>query len=509
MNRKFQKECESSCEYILPDYLGDIKRVLTSSAKIIPSGRFNQEGIVECAGVVAHELVYLDSENKPSAASFTSDYDFTFPIDPEIYKDAYVSPSLVFSSARLAGPRRIIAKAGILSDIYLSENKSPAVGGSAFDAAVEVEMIEKSISQAEMLASDGTEREYAEEIAVLDEVAGDEIEIITSNAFVRITESTPVDGGVNIKGVLVINAIVKTPEMSTFAIRREIPFDETVSIEGVNPEMSVIADAAVSSLVCSAVNDEGKKRINADIILECKAAAFFNEGEKLIKDAYVKSRDSENSYETYTWREHLYAGTESRDISLKLSRKELGMENIKDVSSLSCDFKSLVCQADGYLCKISADAVFSGIACEINEDGNENLIPIKFTSSVAVNANLGCQIPEDAICSAKLYPASCEINIDSENLYISASPTAVIAISRECAETALSACNIVGDTRYEGRSSKISVYYPEKGESLFEIAKKFHTTSLEIAKDNKLADAVSVGGAPLELATGFDKLIIR
>ena len=223
MNRRFQKDTESACEYILPDYLGDVKKLITSSARVVPSGQFESDGAIECAGIVAYDIVYLDSENKLSAASFTSDYDFSFP-KSENFIDAYVKSEVGNFAVRLTGPRRMIAKSALKSEICVMEKWEFQERGSAFEESEALEKITKTISIESGIKGAETEREYAETVASLEGVSADEIEVITSSAYVRISESVAVDGGVNIKGELIVNAIIRTPESSVFAIRREIPF---------------------------------------------------------------------------------------------------------------------------------------------------------------------------------------------------------------------------------------------------------------------------------------------
>jgi hypothetical protein len=53
------------------------------------------------------------------------------------------------------------------------------------------------------------------------------------------------------------------------------------------------------------------------------------------------------------------------------------------------------------------------------------------------------------------------------------------------------------------------VYYPESKESLFSVAKKFHTTSAKIAEDNKLSAETLAGYNKDGTLSGVKKLIIR
>ena len=52
--RGIATECvQSTGEYVLPDYQGDVKRVLYSRARAVSSGKYQNGDSVESAGVVA------------------------------------------------------------------------------------------------------------------------------------------------------------------------------------------------------------------------------------------------------------------------------------------------------------------------------------------------------------------------------------------------------------------------------------------------------------------------
>ena len=57
-------------------------------------------------------------------------------------------------------------------------------------------------------------------------------------------------------------------------------------------------------------------------------------------------------------------------------------------------------------------------------------------------------------------------------------------------------------------SSRITVYYPDASDSLFSVAKRFHTTPEKLARDNMITDAASLIGEHDSLCD-VKKLIIR
>ena len=115
MNRKITKECESSCEYVLPDYMVDIRKVLTCRARIVPGGSFVSDGAFEVSGVVEYEITYADSENRLTVISCSSDYSVTAAVDTEACDGAFAESVIYLFSA----PRNLSKAFATATDNYL------------------------------------------------------------------------------------------------------------------------------------------------------------------------------------------------------------------------------------------------------------------------------------------------------------------------------------------------------------------------------------------------------
>ena len=85
---------ESSGEYTLPDYNTDVKRLLSINARAVPSSSFMDGETLECVGVVAYDIIYLDSENNLTHCEFTTDYELRVKCNSESYHKEY-QPFLV------------------------------------------------------------------------------------------------------------------------------------------------------------------------------------------------------------------------------------------------------------------------------------------------------------------------------------------------------------------------------------------------------------------------------
>ena len=111
--------------------------------------------------------------------------------------------------------------------------------------------------------------------------------------------------------------------------------------------------------------------------------------------------------------------------------------------------------------------------------------------------------------------ANCAINasepkiyFDENNLYASADATFFLTLNAERRQRCLGASYLT-DEEYNVDDSVVTVCYPEAGESLFSIAKRFHTSVLAIAESNRLSESVFASlGAPLG-EHSVKKLIIK
>ncbi len=504
MNKKFQKEIESSCEYVLPDYLGDVKKVLSSSAKVVPSGKFAADDALETAGIVQYDIIYLDSENKLSAASFSSDYDTTVDTD-DSYLDSYIRTSVSTYSIRLTGPRRISAKANVALDGVISCNDDISVSGSVFDGTYSPKLRYEKIKIERMKSADMLEREYAEEVMKLDGVNADEIEIVTNSAIVRITDAEAIDGGVVVRGVISFVSIIRVNSEPPFAITREIPFEETVEIEGAALGSSALADAYLSSVTSSANDTDGGASVVASIIMDISAIELNNEEIELATDSYLCERDTEESYDDFKYTEHHFSGKTELSSTIKMPVSDCVGEGFSEFLVLTAMFRAVELDNTESEMKIKAEAQFSGIACEINAENESNLIPVKFSFPMSFDVNNNCQLKDGPALSVKLSPCLVDWSVDVDRLILKCRTDARIYSSVEQCRKRLICSEIVSEREYAPSLSRIRVYYPEAGEDLYSVAKKFHTTVEALASCNELAETVSSLGTE----AGVSRLIIE
>lgn len=506
MNKVYQKECESSFEYSLADYMGDVKKILTVSAAPIPSGKFVGDGDAEFSGIVSYDILYSDTEGKLTRISASSDYDVSVPIESEGYKDSQIETRAVGVAVRLTGPRKLIAKATLSNNVRASYEDTLEVSGSAFSGGLTPETAKNTVLVEDSIFTSSAEREYAEEAERLPGISADDIEIIATSGAVRILEATAIEGGVLVKGEIIITSIVRTENQPPFAIKKTVPFEETVSAEGATADMQVMADGCLTSVTSGVSDDAEGASVTVNAICELKATLAYNHTLEIMTDAYLKNRDTESKYEDFEYAELIAAASCEETFSASVSRSDIGCEEIRDILALSCEVRSFEKSLDSRGFNLSGEAALSGIACEVIGEGETGYLPLKFTVPFNVRVDTKRQIPEGSSIECFLSCPNTERVIEGERLSVKNTLKISYRISKPSTLRRITACNAVGDREYHDTPSVITVYYPEPSESLFDIAKAHHTTVSKLAADNNLdVSASSVTDAPL----GVKMLIIK
>ena len=102
---------ECGTEYALPDYLPDVRRVLTVRGKLMPGGQFMGGSTAEFAGVCQFCVLYADPDGKVASLTLPVDYRYTVNMG-EVGEECkyYEDSRLENVSCRLMGPRKMQLK---------------------------------------------------------------------------------------------------------------------------------------------------------------------------------------------------------------------------------------------------------------------------------------------------------------------------------------------------------------------------------------------------------------
>ncbi|MBO5945877.1 MAG: DUF3794 domain-containing protein [Clostridia bacterium] len=482
MNKRVRKECESTVDYILPDYMGDIRKILSATARALPAGSFFSDGVLEASGAVEYEVLYTDSDGRLTAINTSSDYSAKASVKDGTYEGAYVDPTVSSVSVRVTGPRKITLKAGVENDVYLTL-------GSSCDISEEEESENRECTYVmtkgeRYVYSRAQEREYAEEGERLVGMAGEEIEIISSGAEVVITESLVKDGGVELRGEINAYAIIRAPMQPPFRISKTIPFSELIEMDENIDGAALTPRARVTSTVVGSNDDGDDKQLVFNLVCEFSCIGVGCDEKRVISDLYLTDCEVENTYKEIECTSLVTSATSSVEVCSSVNRESLGLVNVGHMIHTSCDVCEIEAKQTETGVQISAIAHLSGVACEINADGSVDYVPVKTSAKIEHNVNKTFQNSQNIRPICKIKARSADAVIAPEEITLSA----VCDVELSLLQTERIRCLASFEKRdpIKTYSSEITVYYPTSADTLYSVGKRFHISVAKLIEDNSL-----------------------
>ena len=498
---------EVSCDYVLPDYLGEVRKILYTEARAMPLPTY-MNGEEACAsGGVRFRMVYMDAEGELSSVDFAEDYEIHERIVCGVLAGVSSDTAIESCSMRLLGPRKISAKARVAVKLSVLTEESADVAGSALEVG-EPELSNVSASVIDMLISEPTEREYAEELATLDGVIADEVRVVYENAVSQISECRAIEGEVWISGEHRVCALIAVGDAPACIYKKAIPFAETLSLDGAREGMYAKVGVSTPSLKINLTPTDTGSTLVVSLIAEYTPSAQGNREITLVTDGYMTDRETSCEYGEITL-ESLADRRHSTDsYRCDLTAEELSLESPSEILYLSAEPKIKSVETTGDAVKITVEIRFSGIACEINGEKTayapirhiaewHHEMPLESDTSAAVKPILSLEcISALGSITEECVTLAADLDIDLDLI---------------CAETYHRLCRIdaTGEAQELDSKGRILVYYPDREDTLFSVARRFHTTPKRVAIDNALTESALADCDGTSSLHGVERLIIK
>jgi hypothetical protein len=498
---------ESRVDYPIPDYLGDLRKILYTEASLRPSGRFAGGDELEFSGVVVYSVIYLDADNELCSVEFSSDYDYSVKCSAEKYKDSVSDTKISNYSVRVLGPRRISASASLVGSVRISENDSISISGNAISDSSEPELDTTTVKMRKTFVTETCEREWAEQISSLDGAIADEISLIRPIAEILFDNYESNDEGVTLKGKIRLASILKNGESPLQNVERIVPFEIDLKSDESLIGKRICPSAVVSSLKPSLNPTENGCDIILSAIAEFSAICEENESVSLITDGYLKDAPTVADYSEVKVSTLLSCETVKGSHNAEIDRSELESANLGEIIFLSATPKVEMVEKKCGEIIVLGEIKYSGIASE-NLESATSYVGVKFSSPFAINVKHSCQNVDKMTVDINVMACGAVASLDANKLYASCNLETVVTMCEDSTRRVLSSLNKTSESTFEPISSRIVVYYPEQGDTLFSVAKRFHTSSLKIASDNGVSDSVFSAENEKRSLSGIKKLLI-
>lgn len=496
---------ESVGEYPLPDYNGDVKRVLMITPRVVTTGKYMNEASLEFSGNVFYDVMYLDAQNNLSRAEFSTEFDLGMKQDSECYEDSMISTAISSYNVRLIGPRKFSAKASLSSDVRILERKRLEILGDAADEDAETLSENVEVLTSALLSAES--QELRGDVAFIDGAIEDEVHLLSCDAVAGEVSLTCEDGACEIKCDIFARVMYQNADDAICTKCLAIPYSARIEAEGIGEYLSLFAVASVSEVRAELSPSDDGVAIAVCLTVAPTVRAVKNDRVEVTLDAYLKDRGTSNEYRDFGYTEHVCSGSATSAFTARIPLSDVTDAPVFEIIAADAvvSREGATVADDGVTVK--GELRFSALAKERCADG-EDYINLKFAVPFEQNVNMNCQIHSNMRAEASVEMCGERAEIVDGHIIVSCNLYTQACVNAEKRMKCLGASYLT-DEEYVKETSVITVYYPDDKESVFDVAKRFRTSVRKISEDNALTESVfNAKDAPVR-SFGYKKLIIK
>ena len=491
-NTAAQTECpdrtqpfEITAELSLPDYHSEITRLLWVRPTLTPPEYFVSGGKADFCGSCRFALLYVGPDGALYTAESDASYAFSTPMDLPVGSGepllcAELIPDAVIS--RVTGPRRLTVRCKMHAKVraYAALDTAPQYHGVTKEA--ELCRLCDAVRAGRFL---GTGREQC---TLTDTFALQDGErLIGAHGCVFLPEASASFDEVCCRGEAQITLLLcreGDENAMPYTVTRRLPLEQTVPLEGVTPDAHTNATGTVVEI--GSTTADGDLQLRAHVLLCVNAQG--EEDVLITKDAFLPgSRGECRVGEERLWQSNVCANRHF-SISGERAAAELGMDAQSTVIDAVAEADITQKVADG-----TRFSIIGELHCHVlHRTGGEYAvadIPLPFR----VQTEQDCEqmSVECSVCSLRTNATADTLHLDAElQLSLRGGTPLHVRLLREAHFTKKECAPTPRETE---------LYYPTRGETLWDVAKHYGVHPDELATHNALtpdspADTNSLAG---------------
>lgn len=470
-------------DLILPDYCPDILRVLKCDIRAAVTTRQLIGEKVTIDGTATLIVIYLDDSRR--LRSYEHKLPFTTVIDIRTATEnamVETNVSTDYVNCRPVSPRRLDVKGSLSVCAKVTAQKSEQIVSEA--AGMNVELKRKMLQNSRMIANVSRSFTVKEELEVPSSkppIAS----IIRSNGVCVVSDYKVIANKIILKGELTEHIVYTTDERNGGVDTMEytLPVSQIIDVDGVDENSQCAVTLSVNSVTAEPkANGEGEARtvaLNADINYGVKA--YNNAEVPAVVDMY--STKYESDYQTKPIAVEKLNGIVSDEYTVKsvLDMPDDNINRVLDVWS-EVNVKSAGIENNELAL---AGTIKTGMLVEHANGENgyyERTSDMEYRSPLQnpaenMTASAGAQVKD-----TKFTPVNGKIEVQN-TIAVNAS---ILSADKE---------NVLTDIKVNEAAPKkaeeaaaLTIYFAEKDESVWDIAKRYNTSAQQIASHNDLAD---------------------
>lgn len=482
---------ESGGEFVLPDYLPKVQRVLRLEANALPPTPFVRAGEVQMSGSVLHTLIYLGEDGEMGATVLPTKYEFAVPTGKAAHPtvDAVVQVDSV--SYRLSAPRKINIRTRLAAkpQVYSTVAVAPLCTPAEIDG---LHRLEETVDGVDTRFVRLPDTELSDSI----DVAGAAVRPIWCGSTAAVTDVRVTPDGAILRGDVYVKVLAvggDAPRM----LRKKLPFEARLDAESEKGTV-VTACAAVLSTEAGREPESGNIYVECVIALTCRIDTPRRIS--VVTDAFSTQADGTVEMQKLPTRRLCFARTGVYGAGGSLPLAELGLSGADSVLDASGRITVEEVQAADGRVTVAGRCILQ-VICH-TEDGftaGEGSMPIRLT--------VDAETPRGMSVSAVAQLAELRTRIDGETLICDADAALTLCGTADGTCDAVCRIDFTAAKPIEKSRYPLAVIYP-CGDSLWTLAKENHTDPARLAALNQLAIEPAAWHSPTAMA-GRHALILE
>ncbi|MBQ3901195.1 MAG: DUF3794 domain-containing protein [Clostridia bacterium] len=489
---------EAAEEFILPDYLPEIRKILSCTAEALPENKYVDGPCVESSGLVVYSVLYLGNGPELCSAPLQSEYSVKIRVrggtEGVGARDVGVTTVCESVSCRATGPRSLTLVAKLVTNVLATGRKSaePAVtaasGGETADPTpadlISIEYLRRPVrcSAARFYGTSGdVSGEFSVPAAQGDgEIVAPAVVRCTGTAYV--TDAAWDGGGLRVKGEVRVRALTSGSDGKYFSVDSSAPFEERIDPGAEFSPDGDAAGAAFARLASLTVDDAGGGRFAWTAEYDIDGEIWETGDGEAVCDAFSTACSDETEFVDVD--AVRFAGGIDATFSAGSSVPAPSARNRTVVTSSG---KVTGCRAevrdDGTVvftgnCTVTAVTAGDGAASP-----EEVTFPVRYERSVpALAGDAGSNGAPDVRWVMKVI--STGARLDGDKLSADAEIAVEASVTARERIRAVSGVILKKDEPAETDGNVIRLYYPDEGETAWDIAKRYRVSPDSVSGDN-------------------------
>ncbi len=479
-------------DVIVPDVKPDILKLLQVDAEASVTDKYIENGRLVVCGRVDYKVLYVpDKANERISAIFAS-MEFRQTADARgADSDAVplVSAAVERVEFNAVNSRKLRLRAIVSLRYEICVIKEPELTADVDDERAERRKRNAFFeSTADVSEHDFSIKETLEVPSGQSSIN----EILKTDVRISDTEYKTVTGKVIVKGSAHICILYTDDEGDIRYMDAETPFTEVLDIDGAGEDAVCEIDYSVIGVMCSAEADsDGDMRIASVDIDICAAVRAFEEMEtELLEDCYMPFMDTKCEYENITLSETVARPSAQNNIReiIDFPSNVPGVSGVYNVMT-----NAEVTKTELRRGKLLCEGKIEAFVLYITDSAETSIYSLK--KDIKFSYMLDCEGAAD----------DCETEAKAEIRHVSYSLNAGGSLELRCLlelgarivrQSKVPNIVSVECNEREGKRGMI-IYFVKKGDSLWDVAKRYGVTVESVMRGNDMEDETLLGGERL------------